>query len=282
MRDKNLGDRVISDFGAEWSRFKFLEDSDKSELAAQAALYLAPVKDLLENNKGKIVIADFGAGSGRWSEFLLHYAFSLTVIEPSEGAFSTLKERFKERPQVKLLNQKIEDCVLENESIDLAVSLGVIHHIPNPETAIKKIHSKLKPSGSFLCYLYYNFENRNFAFKLLWRLSDYLRLFISKLPKNLKFIVCDLIAVTFYLPLAKLGKFLSFLKLEVTNLPLSHYKNLPLSVMRNDALDRFGTRLEQRFSRSEIKDLFEKAGFNPDRINFSAGEPFWTFVVHKS
>jgi len=282
VKDENLEDRVISDFGAEWSRFKFLEDSDKSELEAQAALYLAPVKDLLEKKKGKIVIADFGAGSGRWSEFLLPYASSLTVLEPSEGAFSTLKERFKDRPQVKLLNQSIEDCDLENESIDLAVSLGVIHHIPDPVTAIKKIHSKLKPSGSFLCYLYYNFENRNFAFKLLWRLSDYLRFFISKLPRHLKFIVCDLIAVAIYLPLAKLGKFLNFLKLEVTNLPLSQYKNLPFSVMRNDALDRFGTRLEQRFSRSEIKDLFEQAGFNPDRINFSDGEPFWTFVVHKS
>lgn len=282
MENGNRGERVISDFGAEWSRFKFLEVSDKSELEAQAELYLAPVKEFLENCKEKIVIADFGAGSGRWSEYLLPFASTLIVIEPSEGAFLTLKERFKDRPKVKLLNKTIEDCDLESESIDLAVSLGVIHHIPSPEGAIKTIHSKLKPSGTFLCYLYYNFEGRNAAFVLLWRFSNYLRLLISKLPQRAKFMVCDVIAVTVYFPLAKLGKLLNALKLDVKNLPLSHYKNLPFKVLRNDALDRFGTRIEQRFSRSEIKSMFSAAGFNPTKIKFSEEEPFWTFSAVKT
>ena len=35
--------------------------------------------------------------------------------------------------------------------------------------------------------------------------------------------------------------------------------------MRTDALDRFGTRLEQRFTRDEIKIMMENAG---QKINF--------------
>ncbi len=46
--------------------------------------------------------------------------------------------------------------------------------------------------------------------------------------------------------------------------------------MRTDALDRFGTRLEQRFSREQIKVMMEKVGL--ERIEFSANMPFWCAV----
>jgi hypothetical protein len=46
--------------------------------------------------------------------------------------------------------------------------------------------------------------------------------------------------------------------------------------MRTDALDRFGTRLEQRFSRIEIQQMMESAGL--ERIVFSEKNPFWCAV----
>ena len=46
--------------------------------------------------------------------------------------------------------------------------------------------------------------------------------------------------------------------------------------MRTDALDRFGTRLEQRFSKTMILDMMEKAGL--ENIKFSKNIPFWCAV----
>jgi hypothetical protein len=46
--------------------------------------------------------------------------------------------------------------------------------------------------------------------------------------------------------------------------------------MRTDALDRFGTRLEQRFTRVEIKKTMEFAGLV--NIKFSEEIPFWCAV----
>jgi hypothetical protein len=43
--------------------------------------------------------------------------------------------------------------------------------------------------------------------------------------------------------------------------------------MRTDALDRFGTRLEQRFSRTQIEQMMITAGLKD--IRFSEREPFW-------
>tara|TARA_A100001011_G_scaffold295387_1_gene307685 strand:+ start:125 stop:295 length:171 start_codon:yes stop_codon:yes gene_type:complete len=50
--------------------------------------------------------------------------------------------------------------------------------------------------------------------------------------------------------------------------------------MRTDALDRFGTRLEQRFTRNEIKNMMQNAGL--ENIEFSNSKPFWVAVGNKS
>lgn len=280
MKHRDIAKKVISDFGNEWSKFSFLENENKAELANQATLYFEPIKDFLESST-LITIADFGAGSGRWSEFLLPYSSKLIVVEPSLGAFMTLKKRFEGRERVVLMNQRIESCDISESSLDLAVSLGVIHHIPDPAAAVQSIYSKLKPGGQFLCYLYYDFENRSATYRNLWRVSNLLRIIITRLPKKLKLSICDVIAIFVYFPLVQFSKLMSFFGFETRNLPLNHYQSLPFMVMRNDALDRFGTRLEQRFSREQIRVLFAKAGFDPEKINFSEKEPFWTFSARK-
>ena len=62
-------------------------------------------------------------------------------------------------------------------------------------------------------------------------------------------------------------------------LPLSVYANFSLSVIRNDALDRFGTPLEQRFSKEEIEKMMLACGL--EQIIFSDGHPYWHAVGHK-
>jgi hypothetical protein len=48
--------------------------------------------------------------------------------------------------------------------------------------------------------------------------------------------------------------------------------------MRTDALDRFGTSLERRFTKDEIKTMMERAGL--ENIIFSKTS-FWTAVGTK-
>ena len=49
--------------------------------------------------------------------------------------------------------------------------------------------------------------------------------------------------------------------------------------MKNDALDRFGTRLEKRYTKNEIKEMMTRA--NLINIKFSDKEPFWVAVGYK-
>jgi hypothetical protein len=50
--------------------------------------------------------------------------------------------------------------------------------------------------------------------------------------------------------------------------------------MRTDALDRFGTQLEQRFSRAEVESMLKKAGLVD--IKFSNQIPYWCAVGFKA
>ncbi len=52
-------------------------------------------------------------------------------------------------------------------------------------------------------------------------------------------------------------------------------------MLENDALDRFGTRLEKRFNKEEIVEMLSCAGFDLSTLKFSNTEPFWTFSVRK-
>lgn len=63
-------------------------------------------------------------------------------------------------------------------------------------------------------------------------------------------------------------------------MPLSAYRDRTFYVMRNDALDRFGTRLERRFTRAGMQALMAGAGL--ERIRFHDGVPYWTAVGYRA
>ena len=51
--------------------------------------------------------------------------------------------------------------------------------------------------------------------------------------------------------------------------------------LQNNIRDRFGTRLEQRFSKKEITEMLGNADFDLSTLKFSDVEPFWTFAIRK-
>ena len=274
-------DKVIRDFGDEWERFDFLDEERLRTLEKQFGKYIAPLPEFLKR-QDSLFIADFGAGTGRWSHFLRKYASKLYVLEPSSKAFKVVSARFEDQEKVVLLNESVESNQIPKSHLDLAVSLGVLHHIKDTGEAIRKVSEKVKPGGYFLGYLYYAVENKSKLYRAIWKLSDLIRRSISNFPRPLKIVVTDLIALIIYWPLARLSRLVSRLNLPSSAIPLHHYENLSFHVMRNDALDRFGTSLENRFTKAQITEMLKNAGFEESSIRYSEEEPFWTFVARKA
>jgi hypothetical protein len=179
------------------------------------------------------------------------------------------------------LNENVEENSIPESSLDLAISLGVLHHIPDTCQAIFDVSKKIKSGGTFLCYLYYKIEDKPLYYRAIFRIVNVVRFLISRMPHVMRVLIAKLIAFSIYLPLARYSRFRLKSGKDVSNIPLHHYAEMPFIMLENDALDRFGTRLEQRFNKAEIEEMLGAANFDLNTLQFSEAEPFWTFAVRK-
>jgi SAM-dependent methyltransferase len=280
VSDDDLDSKVISDFGDEWAKFGYESNARSSELTLQFQKY-SELVNFSEFDPKHSIAADFGAGTGRWAQFILKNFSQTYLVEPSDGAFRVLKNKFTNNSKVILEHTTISNSKIQSASLDFAMSLGVLHHISDTAQAFKDINMKLKNGGLFLGYLYYKVENKPFLYRSAFSVANFFRKRISTMPFYLKKKVCFVIAFLVYLPMAKIAKFLNSINLNTSNIPLHQYADLNFYMMKNDALDRFGTKLEKRYSKQEISKLLLDSGFDPTSTIFSESEPFWTFTARK-
>jgi len=269
---------VVYDFGNEWKRYDQSKlDSDLKIKLFDAYFNIFP-KNFLEKSKCGI---DAGCGSGRWAEIVSKKVDKLVCFDASFSALETSRINLSKNLNCTLVNGSVTDLPFRNEEFDFAYSLGVLHHIKNTQLAFNEIGRCLKKGSPFLVYVYYRLSNKNVLYRAIWYISDFLRRFISVLPLFLKTKVTDFIAVFAYYPLSRIALICSLLfpHRNITNFPLYYYRDLSFYVMRTDSLDRFGTKLEKRFSRAEIEIMMQNAGF--ENVTFSDIEPYWCAVGYK-
>ena len=275
---KNADPAVIDDFGKEWTRFS--QDGREQELFETFKRYFSIYP--LDRLTTESVVADFGCGSGRWAKFVAPCVKTLYLVEPSRSALDIACINLKNYTNVIPLCSTINDCTIEDGALDFAYCLGVLHHIPDTESAFAKIASKIRRGGYLLVYMYYNFENRPLWFRYLFRAVDMLRKIISRMPFRLKALVADVVAALVYVPVVAIGSFLNRAGTLPQAFPLRVYIGKSFYTMRTDALDRFGTRIEKRYSRQDIKLLYAKNGFDLSTLVVSDTPPYWCAVCRRA
>lgn len=275
IKNKEYNDKIIKDFGDEWKSFPH-DNIDKKILNKQFNSYFSifPWDKINTSSCG----FDAGCGSGRWAFFIANKVSVLHCIEPSD-AIEVAKTNLSNFSNCKFYKCTIENSPIKDNTMDFGYSLGVLHHIPDTQKALSDCVKKLKKDSPFLLYIYYAFDNKPFWYRYLWSFSNYIRIVISNLPYRLKFIFSQILAFIVYLPLSRISKYISYFGYNVDNFPLSFYRDKPFYFMRTDALDRFGTKLEQRFSKKEIILMMEKSGLK--NIKFSDHPPYHCALGYK-
>ena len=276
-RNRNVHTSTITGFGQEWATFDQSEVNDE-ELQKFFDDYFSLVDKAIFSKQS--LVMDVGCGSGRWAKFVAPMVGSLHLVDPSDQALTVARETLREWDNCSFHNVSTESLPGEDDSFDFIYSLGVLHHIPDTQSAISDCVKKLKPGSPFLVYLYYRFDNRSLPFRLLWSVSDLFRFFVSRTPFLFRRRLTDLIAIVVYWPLARISKVLEMFGRNVSSFPLSFYRKSSLYTMRTDALDRFGTRLEHRFTRIEIQQMLNNAGLID--IRFRETEPYWCAIGYRA
>jgi ubiquinone/menaquinone biosynthesis C-methylase UbiE len=266
----NVDHRTVEGFGEEWAAFtqEELSPSEHERLFDQY-FSVFPFDNLPDDSEG----FDLGCGTGRWAALAAPRVGRLHCIDPAGKALDVARRRLKSAANVIFHDSDVDHLPLADASQDFGYSLGVLHHIPDTQAAMGACVRKLKPGAPFLVYIYYAFDNRPAWFRAIWVGSEIGRRSISRLPFAARKAVTTVIAATIYWPLARTAKILEQLGATVGNLPLAEYRYRSFYSMRTDALDRLGTRLEQRFSKTQIEVMMLASGL--ENIRFREGPPFW-------
>ena len=273
----NVDAAVVAGFGDEWTRMpqNSLSAGERNSIFDEY-FDVFPWQSLPPGSTG----ADIGCGSGRWARLASEKCGALHVVDASVDALAVARANLSTQTNVTFHHASVGKLPFDDASLDFAYSLGVLHHVPDHLAAIKEIARTLKPGAPFLVYLYYAFDNRPRWFRAIWEASNVVRLFVSRMPHFLRFFICQCLAAAIYWPLARIGAFLDRKNCLPAAWPLAYYRDKSFYTMRTDALDRFGTRLEKRFTRKQIETLLGQSGFK--EIRFSDSPPFWCAVATRN
>jgi len=275
MNMSNLDPKVVDAFGDEWRTFDQTALPDRDREAIFSSYFaIFPWEKLPPAAIG----FDLGCGSGRWAGQVAPRVGELHCIDASSEALEVARQNLRQFPNCRFHLASV-DAMPVPVTCDFGYALGVLHHVPDTRGALQSCAAKLKAGAPLLVYLYYAFDNRPGWFRLLWKMTEWMRLVISRLPRAVRYAISQALAAVVYWPLARLAAMAESAGLQVDLIPLSFYRNRSFYVMRTDALDRFGTRLEKRFTRSQIQQMMESVGL--ENVRFHDGPPYWCALGFK-
>jgi ubiquinone/menaquinone biosynthesis C-methylase UbiE len=272
----NVDHRTVSGFGFEWKTFDQSKVSvEESERLFAGYFGIFPWDKIPLHAAG----IDVGCGSGRWARQVAPRVGSLHCIDASAEALSVARENLAEFKNCDFHCASVNNMPIDDSSLDFGYSLGVLHHVPDTAAAIRSCVQKLKIGAPFLIYLYYALENRPAWFRLTWESTNLLRRLIARCPHSIRLAITQILASIVYYPLARISLLAEMAGWNVNGIPLSFYRTKSFYTMRTDALDRFGTSLEQRFTANQIRAMMTRAGLG--EIKFSDRSPFWCAVGYR-
>lgn len=245
---EDLTSRTIADFGEQWVSYqdnpgyygsvKLLED------------LFGPLLSL-DDVRGQVV-ADIGSGTGRIVNMLLDAgAARVVAVEPS-AAFAVLqKNTAQRRDRVTYLNRR-GDELPPDSALDLVVSMGVLHHIPEPDPVVAAAFRALRPGGRMIVWLYGREGN-----ELYLRIAEPLRALTRRLPHPLLEALCSTINVALdaYIFLCR------FLPLPMRSYMRNQLAHFSRPVRRLTIYDQLNPAYARYYRRDEAEALLSRTGF---------------------
>ena len=137
-------------FGYQWKRFQRTQ-LDDAERNLSEADFVRKTGVKPQDFEGKLVL-DVGCGMGRFAEVATRWGARVVGIDFSEAAEVAAKN-LSDREFV-AFQADVFSLPFGPESFDCIYSMGVLHHTPDCEKAVKLLPQYLKPGGTLAVWLY--------------------------------------------------------------------------------------------------------------------------------
>jgi len=168
-------EHYAASFGFQWHRYQQTQ-LDHDEQRESERHFLAKTALRPEDLRGKLVL-DVGCGMGRFAEVATRWGARVVGVDLSAAAEVAAKN-LADRDFV-AFQADVFALPFAPESFDVIYSIGVLHHTPDCEAAVKALDKYLKPGGLLVVWLYSGYNK-------WYRFSDFWRGYTHKMkPENL-------------------------------------------------------------------------------------------------
>jgi SAM-dependent methyltransferase len=260
----DLKTQTIRDFGEQWTVF-----SDNPAYYGSADLLVdlfGPLLSLDEVQDQRV--ADIGSGSGRIVNMLLDAgAKHVHAVEPSAAMKVLRKNTAARRDQVTYVHGPGE-MLPSGLDLDLVVSIGVLHHIPDPRPVARAAWRALRPDGRFLVWLYGREGNETYL-----RVVEPLRKITVRLPHEALITLSSIMGVLLngYVVLCR------FLPLPMRPYMREVLAKFPNRIRRLTIYDQLNPAYAKYYTRDEAISLLINEGFVDVQLYHRHGYS-WTVV----
>ncbi len=251
--------RTANAFGWEWTRFPRLHQGDLD--TEQFLDWIAPLSG--DDVRGKLVL-DGGCGMGRFSAVCSRLGAQQVVAIDISRAVETAYKNTRHLPNVHVVQADIYNLPFRKGGgdFDLIVSIGVLHHLPDPQAGFCALAPHLRPGGIVAAWVY-GYENNEW----LVRYINPIRLWItSRLPHPLLYALSFAIALPLhlilklvYVPIERVQR-LAFLKPWLPYKYLLWLSRFGFRHTHHVVFDHLVAPKEDYLTRGEFAAWFDRAG----------------------
>lgn len=207
-------------------------------------------------------VLDAGCGTGRHTYHMAKEASEVIAMDLSQ-AIEVAAHNNRERTNTHFIQADIYHPPFPPDSFDLIYSLGVLHHLPDPERGFRSLLQLLRAGGFMNIYLYWNLEGEAAWRRGLLGVVTGARRITTRMPhtllKKISWLIAAGFEVMFVTPARLLGRFQRTSHLA-DRVPLGHYRKYSFRILHTDQFDRFSAPIENRYSRAEVAGWLERAG----------------------
>lgn len=167
-------------FGRQWHWFREVQIDSLNRMSVSEATLASTTGWADGDYRGRRLL-DAGVGAGRFAERAAAKGaevFGIDLTRAVDAAYQNIGRL----PNVHLAQADIFALPLRRESFDLAYSIGVLHHTPNPALAFARVAETVAPGGKLAIYVYSRYGPAH-------RMSDALRVVTTRLPLRVTWVL---------------------------------------------------------------------------------------------
>ncbi len=207
-------------------------------------------------------VLDAGCGTGRHTFHMARSGAREVVAMDFSQAIEVAARNNQDNPNTHFVQADIYHPPFPPGSFDFVYSLGVLHHLPDPEKGFRALLKLLRAGGFMDIYLYWNLETEAAWRRAALQAVTQARRLTTRLPHKLlqrvSWVAAAAFQVAFVLPSRFLDKFTQTRSLA-DRVPLGHYRKYSFRVLYTDQFDRLSAPIENRYGRAEVAAWFERA-----------------------